>query len=196
MIAFILTQPKSKTSLDPHLKNAEEQKLINGLRNHNMLAFNQLYKMYAHNLLGVIVKIVNQQETAEDLLQDVFLKIKRNIHSYDEDKSRLFTWLLNITRNTAFDHLRKKSSRQQKTNVVLDDAGAEMENYAHSPNIDTIGVRKLVDALHPKHKKMLDLSYYQGYTHEEIAELLEMPLGSVKTCIRQAILKLRNIFEA
>lgn len=193
MIAFILTQIKSEIPA-PATADLEKQ-LIAGLRNHELSAFNQLYKMYSATLFGVIMKVVNQQETAEDLLQEAFLKIRRYIGSYDEKKSRLFTWMLNISRNTAIDHLRLKSSRQMRSNQLFEDVEKELDNHSHSFNTDTVGVKKLLEGLLPKHKQMIDLFYYKGYTHSEIAELLEMPLGSVKTAIRQAILNLRMVFD-
>ena len=195
MIAFILTQIDRKEIAEKPSDQINEKLLINGLRNNELSSFNQLYKMYAPNLMGVIMKIVKQQETAEDLLQEVFLKIKKSLNSYDEQKSRLFTWMLNITRNTALDHLRKKSSKQEKVNLIFEEAAAELENHAHSYNTDTIGVKNLLQKLSPKQRHILDLSYFKGYTHEEIAEYMNMPLGSVKTSIRQAILKLRVIFN-
>lgn len=194
MIAFILTQPNPKKLIAPSSFLDAEKILVTGLRGNDLPSFNRLYKMYSANLMGVIMKIVNQQETAEDLLQEVFLKIRKSLYTYDETKSRLFTWMLNIARNTALDHLRKRSSKQEKTNVILEDAVQELENHSHSFNTDTIGIRKLLDKLSLKQKVVLDLAYFQGYTHEEIAQKLDMPVGSVKTCLRLAILKLRAIF--
>ncbi|WP_316807783.1 sigma-70 family RNA polymerase sigma factor [Pedobacter agri] len=194
MIAFILTKPNSKSIIDvPSIVTAEHL-LVNDLLKNDLSAFNKFYKMYAPNLMGVIMKIVNQQETAEDLLQEVFLKIRKSLHTYDEKKSRLFTWMLNITRNTALDHLRKKSYRQEKTNVFFEDVTIELEAHTFSMNTDAIGIKKLLEQLSPKQKLVLDLAYYQGYTHEEIAERLSMPVGSVKTSLRQAIISLRVIF--
>jgi RNA polymerase sigma factor (sigma-70 family) len=194
MIAFLLTQPViNATSTGQELKTPE-QLFIDRLLNNEVAAFNQLYKMYAPNLLGVIMKIVNQQETAEDLLQETFLKIKRYLPIYDEKKAKLFTWMLNISRNTAFDHLRLKSSRQSKVNVEMQDHHSELESFSHSINTDTIGIKKILNQLTTKQKTLLELSYYQGYTHQEIAIIADMPVGSVKTTIRQAILKLRSVF--
>lgn len=193
MIALILTRPQS--GIQQPATGHPEKQLIEGLKNHDVSAFNQLYKMYAATLFGVIMKIVNQQETAEDLLQEVFLKIRRHIGSYDGEKSRLFTWMMNISRNTAIDHLRLKSSRQLRSNLVFEDVEKELEQHSHSFNTDTVGVKKLLEGLLPKHRQMIDLFYYKGYTHSEIAELLSMPIGSVKTAIRLAILNLRAVFD-
>ena len=193
MIAFILIRPSNPDSL-PLKLNQPEQLLVNSILNNEKGSFNQLYKMYAQNLLGVLMKIVNQRETAEDLLQEVFLKIKRYLPVYDNKKARLFTWMLNIARNTAFDYLRLKSSRQRNSIVEMEEHHSDLESFSYSVNTDAIGLRKLVFRLNEKQRAILELCYYQGYTHLEIAEALNMPLGSVKTSIRQAISTLRRFF--
>ncbi|WP_025144276.1 RNA polymerase sigma factor [Pedobacter jeongneungensis] len=177
------------------VKRHTERELISGLRLEQIQVFNTLYDQYCGSLFGVIFKIVNQQETAEDLLQDVFIKIKRNFSSYDEGRARLFTWMLNIARNTAIDHLRLKSTRQDKCGMVLEDAALLLNSYSYSFNTDTLGMKKLIDGLSHRQRLLIDLCYYKGYSHAEIAEHLNMPLGSVKTTLRQAVLALRCIFQ-
>ncbi|RBQ08931.1 RNA polymerase sigma factor [Pedobacter miscanthi] len=172
-----------------------ERELIYGLKSAEAGSFNKLYKMYASSLLGFIMQVVKQQETAEDLLQECFIKISRNIQSYDPDKSRLFTWMLNIARNSAIDHIRRRSSQNEKYTFGLESIGNEIENrFTHYPNTDTIGMKNLVATLSPKHRLIVDMVYFQGYTHSEAAEALDMPLGSIKTSLRYAMLTLRRFF--
>lgn len=182
--------------INPSVSKAERE-LITGLKLGEVSAFNQLYNMYASNLLGVLTQIVKQKETAEDLLQDCFTKISQNISSYDPNKSRLFTWILNIARNGAIDHIRKRSSQNQKYTYELESVCNEIENcFTQSINTDTIGMKKIVASLSPKQNKIVDLIYFQGYTHTEVAQELEIPLGSVKTSLRNAVVKLRRIYCA
>ena len=194
MHAFILTHSSNFKCLELKCKTLE-QLLVGDILDNREGSFSQLYEMYAPSLMGVLMKILNQQETAEDLLQEVFLKIKRYLPLYDDKKARLFTWMLNIARNTAFDYLRLKSSKQSKSTIEINGHHSELENFSHNVNTDTIGLKKLVLGLNEKHRMILELCYYQGYTHLEIAEELNMPLGSVKTSIRQAILILRGFFS-
>lgn len=194
MIAFILTQPTVNIELIQPELETPERLLLDRLLQNEVAAFNQLYKMYAPNLFGIIMKIVNQQETAEDLLQEVFLKVKRYLPIYDDKKAKLFTWMLNISRNTAFDYLRLKSSKQSKVNIEMEDRHTELDSFSYSINTDAIGIKKLLNQLSKKQKTILELSYYQGYSHQEIALILNMPIGSVKTTIRKAILNLRSVF--
>lgn len=193
MIGFVILQPKTNRTVT--VPSETESQLVAGLCDNAFWAYSMLYKRYAASLLGAIMKIVNQQETAEDLLQEVFIKIKRSIYLYDSEKSRLFTWMLKIARNTAIDHLRLKSSRCERKNLFIEEVASELQNHFHLPNTDTIGMKGLLQALTSRQQLMIELAYYQGYTHPEIAELLDMPLGSVKTTIRQAILALRKTFN-
>ncbi|WP_316801543.1 RNA polymerase sigma factor [Pedobacter frigidisoli] len=196
MIGFILATP-SKT---PKIKNSgaewQEQLMVSQLRQMDCGAFKKLYKMYAANLLGVITLIVKQRETAEDLLQESFLKISKNFSSYDENKSRLFTWMLNIARNTAIDHLRKKSTKQENHHVDLDESMIQLNTkFFYSIYTDGIGIKKITTSLPYKQQLIIDLVYYKGYSHTEAAEKLDMPLGSLKTALRAAILLLRKSFN-
>lgn len=173
-----------------------ERELIFGLKSGEESIFNKFYNMYASTLLGVLKQIVNQQETAEDLLQECFIKISGNIESYDPDKSRLFTWIINIARNCAIDHLRKRSSHNQKNTIGLESMGDEIGNhFSHSFNTDTIGMKNIISALSPKQRLVIEMIYFHGYTHTEVADELNMPIGSVKTSLRYAVLHLRKIFS-
>ncbi|MBC6110293.1 RNA polymerase sigma factor [Pedobacter fastidiosus] len=194
MIAFILTPPNIKPLKQATLPN--ETLLAEGLVSGSFDAFNQLYKMYAPSLLGVISKIVQQQETAEDLLQDTFIKIRKYASSYDPSKSRIFTWISRIARNTALDYLRLKMNKDGAKNISLDFVSAELDtNYTNSFNPEVIGLKNLFNSLNSKQREIIDLIYYKGYTHEEVAEKLSMPIGTVKTRIRMSIQKLRMSFN-
>jgi RNA polymerase sigma-70 factor (ECF subfamily) len=127
-----------------------------------------------------------------DVLQEVFVKIWRQIEQYDPVKGRLFTWMFNIARTTSIDTVRGKDWRNsQKNNSLTDDliplAGAIQPNP-----IDDIGLRKMVHGLKEEHKVLVELSYFQGYKQDEIAQMLNIPLGTVKTRLRAALLLLRQ----
>ena len=196
MIGFILATPSKTAKSKNSGADRQEQVLVSQLQQNDCGAFKKLYKMYAANLLGVITLIVKQHETAEDLLQESFLKISRNIASYDENKSRLFTWMLNIARNTAIDHIRKKSTKQENQNVDLEESMTQLNSsFFYSIYTDGIGVKKMTTLLPLKQQLIIDLIYYKGYSHTEAAEKLNMPLGSLKTSLRAAIMLLRKSFN-
>lgn len=134
------------------------------------------------------------EHTASDILQDVFVKIWRQIEKYDPEKGRLFTWMYNIARNTAIDVLKSKGWQNEKKTDQLDvaalSAAVETEKTA-----DGAGVKHLIQHLKAEFKEIVELSYTQGYTQEEISTLLSIPLGTVKTRMRAALLQLRKNFS-
>lgn len=157
---------------------------------------NKLYRHHSADLLYTILKVVPHQETAEDLLHDTFMKVKSCIHLYEPEKSRLITWSKTIARNLAVDHLRLKSSRNSKLNQSLEFAEEELKiHYIYSFNIDQIGLRQIIRLLSAEQIAIIDLYYYKGFTYEEVARAMNMPLGTIKTRIRTSIHKLRRFFN-
>lgn len=155
-----------------------------------------LYKNYSAALYGIIFRIVKYDEVAEDALQDTFIKIWKNIESYDSEKGRLFTWMANLAKNTAIDYVRNKSYvNYAATDEISSVSAHKLDKHKISFNIDAIGLEKLISTLSLEQKEMIKLFYYSGYTQVEIAERLEIPLGTVKTKLRQAIIKLRSFFR-
>lgn len=152
--------------------------------------------MYSGALLGVISRIVLQNEVAEDLLQETFLKIWNSASSYDASKGRLFTWMMNVARNLAIDKLRSKDFKNANKNQDIEN-NVDFINAQQKVNFnaDTLGVKELVADMKPDYKDVLDRIYFKGYTHVEAAEELNIPLGTVKTRVRMAILALRKKFN-
>lgn len=181
--------PSKKISLS-------EEELVLKLKSQDTIAIRALYDMYSGALLGVIERIVQHTEIAEDLLQETFVKIWNSAGSYDTSKGRLFTWMINIARNLSIDKVRSKdfknSNKNQdiENNVDFIDAQKEV-----TFNADLLGLKDMVTALKPEFKAVLDLVYFKGYTHVEAAEELGLPLGTVKTRVRMAILELRKHFN-
>ena len=171
-----------------------EAELVELLKQHDNRAFHYLYEHYCAALYGIVLPIVNDAETANDVLQEVFLNIWRKIESYDPLKGRLFTWMLNIARNAAIDMLRSSSFKNARKNQPL----AETVNWSagsQTQNVDNIGLRKVLDKLKDEQRTLVELAYFKGYTHEEIAVLEGIPLGTVKTRIRSALIQLRNYLQ-
>ncbi|MEZ0608110.1 RNA polymerase sigma factor [Fibrella sp. WM1] len=180
---------------------ATESVLVEKLLQRDEQAFQWLYKHYSAALYGVLLKIVREEEQAQDLLQEVFIKIWNNTTSYDTQKGRLFTWMLNIARNTGIDAVRSGKAMSRPSNaqtLSTDDAGtfAVDREYAVAPeNPDHIGLREVIQQLRPDRKQLIDLVYFGGYTHEEAADELGLPLGTVKTRIRSALQELKQLFR-
>jgi RNA polymerase sigma-70 factor (ECF subfamily) len=132
-------------------------------------------------------------ELANDVLQEVFVNIWRKIDQYDTGKGRLFTWMLNIARNAAIDTLRSKGYQNSRKNQSIPDNVDTVQAGGISlPGVDTIGLRKVLEKLKDEQRVLIELAYFKGYTHEEIAEMEKIPLGTVKTRIRNALIQLRG----
>ena len=180
--------------MEPKIKYSE-QELVALLKEQNNDAFNYLYDHYSGALFTIINQIVPDKDTASDVLQEVFVNVWRKIGSYDETKGRLFTWMLNIARNAAIDKVRSKGYRDnQRTQTIVEGENAGMA-MSSNPMVNDVGLKKVLTTLNEEYRKLIDLSYFQGFTHEEIAKMLGIPLGTVKTRIRTAISQLRTMIR-
>jgi RNA polymerase sigma factor (sigma-70 family) len=173
-----------------------EENLVALLQQKDKTAFSELYDHYSGALYGVLLRIIPEEVIAQDILQEVFLKIWKNILQYDPSKGRLYTWMLNIARNSAIDYERSKQSKMDIKNQNIDNSVYEVNKQNHfSINTDKIYLKEEVLKLSEEHQVLIDMIYYKGYTQEETAKALDIPLGTVKTRVRTAILQLRAIFN-
>ena len=173
-----------------------EQELVALLQQRNNHSFGYLYDNYSGALLGVVSAIVPDAETARDVLQEVFVNIWRKIESYDPTKGRLFTWMINVARNAAIDKLRSRSYQDSlKNQSIQENVDTNVAGASTQPQVGDVGLKKVLTKLKNEHQVLIDLSYFQGYTHEEISKLLDIPLGTVKTRIRSALIHLRTMIK-
>uniref|UniRef100_UPI00404B9941 RNA polymerase sigma factor n=1 Tax=Flavobacterium sp. TaxID=239 RepID=UPI00404B9941 len=170
----------------------EQELLVKELLKKDNNSFTLLYDNYSKSLYGVIYNLIRNKEEAEDVLQEVFVKIWSNIDSYNESKGRLYTWMLNIARNTTIDKLRSKGYNNNQKNLSADNFVYMLEDNSKTMNrIDAIGIKKFIDKLKPKCIQIIELLFFQGYTQQEASEELEIPLGTVKTNNRNCMNELR-----
>ncbi len=180
----------------PEIQTYSEEELVLRLKNQDQAAFSYLYDNYAGALNGVIHRMIEDNQLAEDVLQEAFLKIWNNFKQYDESKGRLFTWMVNITRNLTIDTLRSKGyKKQQKIFKDENSVSGLKDSSAGVDRFDTMGLRKQVAALKPDQKLIVDLAYFGGYTQEEISKEMGIPLGTVKTRMRSAMIELRKMLR-
>ena len=171
-----------------------ESELVLLLKQRDESAYSYLYDHYSGSLYAIILNIVPDRELANDLLQEVFIKIWKQIDTYDQTKGRLFTWMLNISRNASIDAVRSKSYQQSQKNSELTNM-ADNANSVHT-NTDKIGLRAIVNKLKDDHKVLIELSYFEGYTQDEISKMLKIPLGTVKTRLRNALIQLKQVIKS
>ena len=171
-----------------------EEELLKRLKLHEEQAYSYLYDHYSKALFVVIKQIITQQEIAEDILQETFVKVWQNIHTYDGSRGRLYTWMLSIARNLSIDRTRSKEfNKQSKTTTLQDNVYSSAP--AEEARITDIGLKKVLSSIPEENAKLIDLAYFKGYTQEEIAKILVMPVGTVKTRMRSAIASLRKLIK-
>jgi RNA polymerase sigma-70 factor (ECF subfamily) len=175
--------------------NITEEELVELLKDGDEKGLEVLYQNYSKALYNVIFQIVRSDEIAEEVLQDGFLKIWKNAQSYDKSKGTIFTWMLNICRNIAIDKTRSKDFKNEIKNQNLETSVNYEKDLPTQFNPEHIGVSKVVDKLKPELRDVIDMIFFRGYTQVEAAEALSIPLGTIKTRSRNAILELRKYFS-
>ena len=167
--------------------------MIAGLRNRNVTVFEYVYDHYAGALYGVVLRVVRNEEVAQEVLQDALLKIWDKIDTYDPAMVRLFTWMLNLTRNLAIDRTRSREMSQGKKTDDIDRFVHSIENQQrYEQEVDTIGLKEILQRLPDDQRFVLEHLYLKGYTQSELSQEFNIPLGTVKTRARMALIELRT----
>ena len=168
--------------------------LIKRFKNKDISAFEEIYNMYSNQMKSVIFNIVKNDEDTEELVQDVFIKAWNNAESYAPEKGRLFTWILNISRNAAIDKTRSKDFKKRKQNSDATFFVDIFESYDNlDKRVDALGIKKYLNNIKDNCKRLIELIYFKGYTQQEASEEIAIPLGTVKTNLRRCISDLRAI---
>ncbi|MEZ4919067.1 MAG: sigma-70 family RNA polymerase sigma factor [Saprospiraceae bacterium] len=171
---------------------SREFEIIALLQQGDQQAISMLYKHYAAALFGIIRRIIAEQEIAEEVLQDVFVKVWDNAARYDSAKGRLYTWLAQITRNTALDRVRSSAYRKGQKTDGLDSVVYKNDQNTENMQVQDSGLLKVISDLDADYRTLIDYAYFQGFSQSEIAKELDMPLGTVKTRMRAAVIELRK----
>lgn len=177
------------------LKNSEDishDAFIADLQNGNKQAFEKLYDNYSAAIYGVVFRMLRKEDLAADTMQEAFIKVWKNISKYDKSKGSLYTWMLNIARNTAIDKIRKIKREGQVEIQTFESFVSNSDKHQTTLNVDHLGVKEVVDALDEDQKIIINYLYFGGYTQQEVSDELGIPLGTVKTRARTALKKLRK----
>ncbi len=193
MFLAVLT-PKDSSEVSP------DAMLVHQLLQRDVDAFEQLYDRHSRIVYALVLRIVQQASTAEEVVQDVFLQLWRNASRYDTRRGPFVPWLMAVARNRALDHLRLKSERQRRR----EDQTEELPPVIGFPQFEKAldekrraeRVRAVMGSLNPQQKKVIELAYFEGLSHTEIAETLKEPLGTVKSWIRNGLLRLKEGLQA
>jgi len=152
-----------------------------------------LYDHYADSLYGIVFRIVGNEEHAKDVMQDAFIKVWNKVEMYDQRKAKLFTWLLQIFRNTAIDHFRKIQKNNIR-NVQNEFQNVHIESHLKT-RPETVDLMDNLMRVEEKYRKVLLALYMQEMTQVEASEQLKIPLGTVKSRLRIGLSSLRKIYQ-
>src|SRR2546421_4361351 len=190
--AAYLTGRTLRASGMPDPGHSDEAALIARLRTGDETAMADLYDRYSGIVYGVALRVLGETTAAEDVLQEVFLQLWRNPVAFDPERGRLPAWLAVIARNRAIDHLRKRPPQDDIEDVVLS-TGVNLENAAVQRQAAE-RIRGVLSQLPTEQRRALEMAYFEGLTHTEIAAKTGDPLGTIKTRIRTGLLALRKTF--
>lgn len=180
----------------------EEIELLYKIARGDQNSLEILYDLYCRVIYSLVLRVLKRREDAEEITQNVFLQIWEKAGLFNFEKGSVYTWIINIARNKAIDKLRSKDYRQIKENVIELDKYDWWQEGNKDIAIDTLSdidtiehVKKALTMLPNEQKLVIEMAYFEGCTHVEIADKLNLPLGTVKTRARQAMIKLQKFFN-
>lgn len=171
-----------------------EESLIALLANQPSEGMKILYENYSASLKKQIVRIIDNNENAEDVLQEVYIKIWKNFAKFNTTKGRLYTWMLNIAKNEAIDFLRANKMQNACSSPMDVINAADFADFSFKIIPEHIGLKELVQGLNPIESDVLNMLYFKGYTQSEVSKILRIPLGTVKSKTRKAYVQLKKQF--
>ncbi|MBI3258350.1 MAG: sigma-70 family RNA polymerase sigma factor [Ignavibacteriae bacterium] len=193
MIPFILLSWLAKSGSE------EDSDLLLRIADRDEQAIEVLYDRYSKVLYSILVAILKSTEEAQDLLQEIFVQIWQKAPSFDISRGNVYSWMVALTRNRAIDRLRSKSFRERKQEHYDYDIDLIEASCFPTP-LDAVLVteretlvRDAFGQISPDQQIVLHLAYFEGHSQSEIADLLQIPLGTVKTRTRQAMIKLHQL---
>lgn len=189
------------TVLRHRLDSAGERALITRIAGKDEQAFATLYDQYARLLFSVVLSIVKKQEDAEEVLQEVFLQIWNRASTFDTARENVYAWLTALARNRAIDRIRSRAYRntqQEVGEVFLDVSGLEETGTALDAMVmmeQADEVRQALKEIPSEQRELIEMAYFEGHSQSQLAERLNLPLGTVKTRMRQGMKKLCGLLE-
>ncbi|MBI4546497.1 MAG: RNA polymerase sigma-70 factor [Ignavibacteriae bacterium] len=182
-------------------RDVDDEDLLQRIARADESALSQLYDRYGQLLYSLGMRILRSTTDAEDVVQEVFLQVWNKAESYQKDKGSVYTWLITMMRNRAIDRLRSKGFKQHIQSVDVNKAilfsEAESSN-PHASAVQTEHQQLVINALKQlpeDHRRIFELAYYEGFSQSEIADQLNIPLGTVKSRMRRGLQLMRIMLE-
>jgi RNA polymerase sigma-70 factor, ECF subfamily len=168
--------------------------LVSAIRSGNQDAMAQLYDRYSSVVYAVALRVLADAAAAEDILQEIFMQLWRNPGAFDASRGNLAPWLAVIARNRAVDVLRKRRPQAEITETTVSVEPDFASEADRGRNVEK--VRAVLKEMPAQQRSALEMAYFEGYSHSEIAEKTKEPLGTIKTRIRTGLMLLRKAVEA
>ena len=187
----------SQIHLASYMNPQKLEKLLNGIQANDETALSELYDAYANAVFSVAIHIMQHTQDAEEVTQDVFLRLWNKSETFDPNKGTFITWILTITRRIAIDHQRKRTRMIDALKPMsLDEHPYLWETIAGKETLNDLqqSLLSALSELRPEYREAIQLAYLGGMTHVEVASKLERPVGTVKSHIRMGMEKLRAIW--
>ncbi len=190
-----------KSQVDYPYRSLDDESLIRLIRQARGEALSELYDRYGRLVFSLAFNSVGDRATAEEITQDVFLRVWQRASQYRADRGKVSTWLTGITRHRAIDQLRRRGVRPEQHSVSWAEVSPGGEPVADGPEEATSlalqreRVRAAVASLPEEQRQVLALAYFQGLSQSQIAEALDLPLGTAKTRVRLGMQKLRELLR-
>ena len=188
-------------SIARKLNYEKEAKLIEKIAERDDSALSELYDLYSKLIFSFTLRILKDKSEAEDIVQTVFLQIWEKASSFNNNKGSVYSWIMTLSRNKAIDKIRSKSYSNSVSNRADIDK-LELKTDEYPSNLDAAILNERADILKKalneipeEQKSLLYLAYFEGFSQSEISEKYNIPLGTVKTRIRQAMIKLEKILK-
>jgi len=170
-----------------------EMEIVGLLQKGDKKAITLLYENYADALFGVILKVLNDEELAQDALQETFIKVWRNAKSYNAKKAKLFTWLYRIAYNTTIDKVRSQTNKISKE-VQIEASNVYMLT-SESLNQDVMDIKTHLKSLDEKYQIVINALFFEGMTQQEASDELDIPLGTIKSRLKIGLRELKKIYD-
>ena len=171
------------------------RRLCTDLRNNDAACIGEIYDVYGDALFGVVMRITKDEDVAAELLHDTFVKAWQKGHTFNPDVGRLFTWLMRIARNLSINYINSKAAKNSR-NIRSDENLVYLgDDSKTSDAMENFDLRGAVTGLEEKYRIIIDLTYFQGYTHKEASDELNLPIGTVKSRIKIGLRELKKIYN-
>ena len=170
-----------------------EKEIVSLLQKGDKKAISLLYENYADSLYGVIKKVITDDDTAQDVLQESFVKIWRYAKKYDSSKAKLFTWLYRIAYNTAIDKVRSLKNKSGKE--VQIETSTVYKITSNELNQDVLDIKKHLSSLDEKYQIVINALFFEGMTQQEASDELDIPLGTIKSRLKIGLRELKKIYN-